>query len=77
MECYFLSMKICMINDVVWQGVNFRDLKGIIIKVDGVIVDVVRELCEFLKLGKFLVCNLYICVVLGLMNFEFIVIFLM
>lgn len=69
-------MKTCMINDVVWQGANFRDLKGIIIKADGVTVDVVREPRELLKSGKPLVCNPHICVVSGSMNFEFIATFL-
>lgn len=38
------------------QGANFRDLKGIIIKEDGMTVDVVREPRELLKSGKPLVC---------------------
>lgn len=38
------------------QGANFRDLKGIIIKEDGITVDVVREPRELLKSGKPLVC---------------------
>lgn len=37
------------------QGANFRDLKGIIIKEDGITVDVVREPRELLKSGKPLV----------------------
>lgn len=37
------------------KGANFRDLKGIIIKEDGITVDVVREPRELLKSGKPLV----------------------
>lgn len=42
------------------QGANFRDLKGIIIKEDGLTVDVVREPRELLKSGKPLVCVILI-----------------
>jgi len=38
------------------QGANFRDLKGIIIKEDGVTVDVIKEPRELLPSGKPLVC---------------------
>lgn len=47
------------------KGANFRDLKGIIIKADGVTVDVVREPRELLKSGKPLVPDYAISFIRG------------
>lgn len=47
-----------MINTTDLQGANFRDLKGIVIKEDGITVDVIKENRELVPSGKPLVCNI-------------------
>jgi len=55
LQCMYYGCRIDVVLHFYLQGANFRSLKGIIIKEDGITVDIVREPREYLSSGKPLV----------------------